>query len=123
VSRTDLANGYSETLTMTAEPHLTYGVPDGTEEIDDLQSLYRTFTNAAGQVVEQDVYFELDGLSYSTDPYLGTVNTNYYATLYGYGVTGQQDRVEQPTGTIQRTVSDGQGRVLSTWVGVSLTSL
>jgi hypothetical protein len=100
VSRTDLANGYSETLTMTAEPHLTYGVPDGTEEIDDLQSLYRTFTNAAGQVVEQDVYFELDGLSYSTDPYLGTVNTNYYATLYGYGVTGQQDRVEQPTGTI-----------------------
>jgi YD repeat-containing protein len=121
VSRTDLANGYSESLTMTAEPHLTNGVPDGTEEIDDLQSLSRTFTNAAGQVVEQDVYFDLDGLSYSTDPYLGTVNTNYYATFFSYGITGLQERVELPSGTIQRTVSDGQGRVRSTWVGTDDT--
>jgi YD repeat-containing protein len=121
VSRMDLAHGYSESLTMTAEPHLTNGVPDGTEEIDDLQSLTRTFTNAGGQVVEQDVYFNLDSLSYSTDPYLGTVNTNYYATFYSYGITGLPERVELPTGTIQRTVHDGQGRVVSTWVGTDDT--
>ena len=32
-------SGYDETLTMTAAPHLTNGVPDGTEAIGGLQTL------------------------------------------------------------------------------------
>ena len=33
-------SGYDETLTMTATPHLTNGVPDGTEAIGGLQTLF-----------------------------------------------------------------------------------
>ena len=38
-------------LTMTATPHLTGGVPDGTEAISGVQTLSRGLTNAAGQTV------------------------------------------------------------------------
>jgi hypothetical protein len=37
VSRNDLGRSYSETLTMSATPHLTGGVPDGTEAIGSIQ--------------------------------------------------------------------------------------
>lgn len=121
VSREDLAHSYSESLTMTAAPHVTNNAPDGTEEFAEIQSLSRQLYNAAGQVVEQDAYFNLTGVDYDTATYLGTENVNYYATLYGYDEQGRQDRVEQPTGTIERTVYDGQGRVISTWVGLDDT--
>ena len=121
VTRENDAEGYTETLTMTATPHLTNGVPDGTEAISGLQSLSRSLINAAGQEVEEDDYFNLSGVTYSTTPYLGTVNVNYYATLYGYDQFGRQNRVQKPTGTIERTVYDDQGRVSSTWVGTNDT--
>jgi hypothetical protein len=50
---------------MTATPHLTGGVPDGTETISGLESLSRSIMNAAGQVVEQDHYFDLTGVTYA----------------------------------------------------------
>ena len=40
-TREDRAGGYTETLTMSATPHLTGGVPDGTEAISGVQSLSR----------------------------------------------------------------------------------
>ena len=121
VSREDRAGSYTESLTMSAAPHLTSGRPDGTESISGLQTLSRTYTNAAGQVIYQDQYFNLSGLTYSTSTSLGTENTNFYRTRYGYDDRGQRDRVQLPTGTITRTVYDGQGRVVSEWVGTNDT--
>ena len=121
VYREDWTNGYTETLTMSATPHLTSGVPDGTEAISGLQSLSRSLTNDEGEVAEEDDYYNLSGLTYSTSTYLGTVNTNYYATLYDYTADGWKDRVQEPTGTIERMVYDSLDRVSSTWVGTNDT--
>ena len=116
----DVAAGYTETLTMTATPSLTSGVPNGSESIADVQSLSRSYTNDAGQVIEEDDYFNLGGLTYTSGS-MGTSGVNYYATLFGYDADGNQDRVENAQGTITRTVYDGQGRVVSTWVGTNDT--
>src|SRR5207302_4034148 len=95
---------YTETLTMSAPPHVNAaGRPDGTEPISDVQSLSRTFTSPGGQVIEMDQYFSLAHQRYSTDPYLGTTGTNYYATVYGYDHQGRLDRTLRPTGTINRS--------------------
>jgi hypothetical protein len=48
VIRNDVADSYDEVFTMSATPHLTDGVPDGTEAISGLQTLTRDYTNAAG---------------------------------------------------------------------------
>jgi RHS repeat-associated protein len=121
VTREERPGSYIETFTMTATPHLTNGVPDGTEAVSGVQTLSRSLTNAAGQVVEVDDYFNLSGVTYSTTPHLGTLNTNYYATLYGYDDRGRQDHVQSPTGTITDTVYDGLNRVVSTWLGTNDT--
>src|SRR5207253_9773093 len=63
----------------------------------------------------------LAGQTYSTDPYLGTAGTNYYATLDRYDDRGRLERTLTPTGTINRTIYDGLGRVVSTWVGTNDT--
>jgi RHS repeat-associated protein len=121
VSRADTGGSYSETLTMTATPHLTNGVPDGTEAISGLQTLARQYTNSAGQVIAADAYFNLSGVTYSTAAHIGTLNTNYYETAYGYDSEGRQNRVQAPTGTITRTVYDSLGRAVSSWVGTNDT--
>jgi RHS repeat-associated protein len=121
VSRDDRVHGYSETLTMSAAPHLTSGLPDGTEAIGSLQTLSRTYYNAAGQAVTSDAYFNLSGLTYSTSTTLGTAGTNFYRTEQGYDHRGRPNRTVSPTGTITRTVYNGQGWVLSTWVGTDDT--
>jgi RHS repeat-associated protein len=123
VTRTDREHSpsYTETLTMSAPPNVTNGRPDGTEPISDVQTLSRTFTSPGGQVIETDQYFSLDGITYSTDPYLGSAGTNYYATTYGYDHQGRLDRTVSPTGTITRTLYDGLGRVVSTWIGTDDT--
>jgi YD repeat-containing protein len=115
------ATSYVETLTMSAAPSVTNGRPDGTEPVSGVQSLSRVFTSPIGHVVETDSYFNLDGVAYATDPYLGAAGTNYYATLYGYDHHGRLDRTLSPTGTIYRTVYDGLGRPVSTWVGTNDT--
>ena len=121
VYREDWAGGYTEMLTMSAAPHLTDGVPDGTEAIADVQTLSRSYMNPAGQTVREDDYFNMSGVTYSTALYIGTVNTNYYTTLYGYDTNGRPDKTVAPTGTITRTVYDGRGDVISSWVGTNDT--
>jgi hypothetical protein len=116
VIRDDRADGYTETFTMSATPHLTAGVPDGTEAISGLQTLARDYVNAAGQVVTSDSYFNLSGLTY-TAAVMGVVGVNFYQTQYGYDADGRQNRVVSPTGTVYRTVFDGLNRVVSQWVG------
>jgi RHS repeat-associated protein len=121
VLRYDRAGGYLESLTMSASPHTTSGVPDGTESIGSVQTLSRSYTNSGGQVTEANAYFNLSGVTYSTSTYIGTSGTNYYATLYGYDGAGRQSRMQLPTGTVERTVYDGMGRAVSAWVGLDDT--
>ncbi len=121
VYREDLSGSYSETLTMTATPHLTGGVPDGTESIGSIQTLSRVYVNSAGQAIRKNDYFYLSGVTYSTSAYIGTQNTNYYTSLEDYDNQGLLTRTETPTATITRTVHDSQGRVISIWVGTDDT--
>src|SRR5262249_49599121 len=44
-----------------------------------------------------------------------------YTTQYAYDDRGWPNRVQLPTGTIERTVHDGLGRTVSTWVGTNDT--
>ena len=120
----DHSPSYVEVLTMSALPNVgDDGRPDGTEAIHDGQSLTRTFTSPGGQVIEEDAYFSLDGVDYSTDPYLGQAGVNYYVTMYGYGGQGVQNQVVAPTGTITQTDYDGLGRAIDVMVGTSDSNL
>jgi hypothetical protein len=101
--REDRPGSYTETLTMSATPHVTGGVPDGTEAISNLQTLSRSYTNSAGQVVSKDDYFNLSGVTYSTAAHIGTLNTNYYETSYAFDSRGRQNSTTTPTGTIYVT--------------------
>ena len=125
---------YTESLTSSATPHLTAGVPDGTETIDEtnIQSLTRNFTNAAGQVLWSDSYANMSGITFtegvSADEYgtpidLGTSGTNFYRTIYSYDDDGRQAKVIEPTGTIDRDVYNGFGELISKWVGTNDTPI
>jgi RHS repeat-associated protein len=122
VYREDWSNGYTESLTMSATPTTSGGVPTGQEAIANVQSLSRNVLNAAGQVVDSDQYISLAGTSYSQSSVtLGTSGTNYNRTQYSYDALGNQNKVVDPAGTITRTVFDGQARPVSTWVGTDDT--
>jgi uncharacterized delta-60 repeat protein/RHS repeat-associated protein len=123
VYREDRTHSYTETLTMSATPNYDGGTnaPTGTESIGSLQSLARSYANDLTQVTREDDYFNLSGVSYSTSNYLGTVNTNYYTTTYGYDSQGRKNRVVAPTATISRTVYDTLGRPISAWIGTDDT--
>jgi RHS repeat-associated protein len=121
VVRADWGQGYVETLTMSAAPDESGGRPTGTEAISDVQTLSRTYTNLAQQVVASDDYFNLAGLAYSTAAALGAAGVNYYEKDYGYDHRGRLDREVSPTGTITRTVYDALNRVVSEWVGTNDT--
>src|SRR5262249_17643810 len=121
VWREDRPGSYMESLTMSATPHTTGGVPDGTEPISNVQTLSRTYVSAGGQVTDVRDYFNQSGLAYLSTPVLGTEGVNFYDTRYGYDDRGHLGRVQHPTGTIDRTVYDGLGRVVSTWEGTNDT--
>src|SRR5262249_21593840 len=124
VTREDRPGSYFETLTMSAAPAVDgMGRPTGTEAIGNLQTLSRSYISAGGQLFRSDAYFNLGGLVYSTAPFIGTANVNYYSSLYGYDDRGREDRYVTPTGTIYRTVFDGLSRSASTWVGTNDTPL
>ncbi len=115
------ASGYTETLTMSAAPTVSGGRPTGAEGISGLQSLSRSYANAAGQVTYTDNYFNLSGLSYSTSTSLGAEGTNFYRTEYAYDAAGRLSRTLSPQDTVYRTVYDGLGQVVSEWVGTDDT--
>ena len=120
VTRDDQANGYVETLTMSATPYLTTdGVPNGMEPIGNIQSLERDYTDNSGDLIESDQYFSFSNLTYATTPHLGTVGTNYYATTNAYDDSGRLARTVDAAGTITDTVYDSLGRPVSTYVGTN----
>ena len=122
VSRMDLSGTYSETLTMSATPATSGGLPSGTEAINNLESLSRSYLNAAGQVIYRDDYFNLSGITWSTAPNLGTENVNFYRTSFSYNKQGLLDRTQAPTGTITFSVYDGMERLSSSWIGTDDTT-
>ena len=89
--------------------------------------------NQAGQVVESDDYYILPDLTSDVSesgmvlsalkagakwtPGTAYADANFYVTTYAYADNGELDRVEDPNGTITRTVYDTLNRVVSTWVG------
>jgi RHS repeat-associated protein len=122
VTRQNDPGSFSESLSYAYTPVSGVSVPTGTDAISNIQSLSRSLTSAGGQTIESDQYFNLTGVTYSASSFhLGTANTNYYATTYGYDTDGNQNKVVDPNGTITRTVYDGQGRLVSTWVGTNDT--
>jgi RHS repeat-associated protein len=121
-TRYDRPGSYWESLTMSATPAVDgNGHPTGGEAISNLQTLSRSYISAGGQLARKDDYFNLTGVTYSTAQYIGTQNTNYYSSLYGYDHVGRRNRVQTPNGTIYRTVYDGQARIVSTWIGTNDT--
>ncbi len=122
VMREDRPGSYSEDLSMSATPHLTSGVPDGTESVSNLQTLARSLTNAQGQTTESNSYFNLGGVTYSTaTAQLGTLNTNYYATTFGYDAGGRPDRSVSADRHHHPQRLRRLGAGVSTWVGTNDT--
>lgn len=131
VTITNHENRYTDTFTMTATPDVSGGgEPLGTEAYSDLQSLTRTSVNDAGQVIDVDAYFDLDGLDYNdqTEQMSGNhswiltdavQNTNFYRSTSAYDNRGRLTRAVSPTGTIERVLYDALGRVTSSWVGTA----
>jgi|GEM_PF-268111 len=122
VVRQDRAGSYVETFAMSNAPALSGGLPTGTESVGSLESLQRTYTNDGGQIVETRSYFNLDGLTYSTAPDLGTEGVHYHATRYAYNEDGVQTRVQDAEGTITLTRYDGAGRPAEVFVGTDDTT-
>jgi RHS repeat-associated protein len=120
VSRQDRAGSYTEMLTMSAAPALDGSKhPTGAEDYSSIQTLARSYTNSAGQVVNQDSYFNLSGLTWSSSTTLGTENVNFYRTRWAYDDRGRLSQVLDPTGTLTRADYDGLGRVVHLWVGTT----
>ena len=86
-----------------------------------IQTLSRSLHDASYAVVEADAYFQINNTTYlgqtAGSPYAGSMNVNYYATLFGYDVAGRQYRTIDANGTITDVVYDALGRAVSTWVG------
>jgi RHS repeat-associated protein len=108
-------------LTYSAVPAVdAQGRPTGTEPITNMQSLTRSLTNAAGQVIAVDRYTSLDGLTYSTaTATLGLEGANFLRTRYAYNDQGQVERVQNPPGTITISTFDGLARLTATYVGTN----
>ena len=105
-----------------------------------IQSLSRTLYNNSGrtegQMVESDAYANITDAVYlataTNSPYCGTMitnqlsgkvpNGNYYATYYGYDADGRQYQIIDANGTVNDTVYDSLGRVVSDWVGTNDTT-
>ena len=126
LTRTDYPHSYIETLTMIATPATAGGAgnlfPTGTEAVSGVQTLDRQLEDSSGRVVEDDSYFSVAGLTYSTSSrQLGTLGTNYYATYYGFDLMGRQARLVNAVGTITDIAYDALGRVASTSVGTDDT--
>jgi Ca2+-binding RTX toxin-like protein len=117
VIRADRAGNYTETITMSAAPGLTGGLPDGSEVIADIESLSRTYFDASNRAVTSDTYFDLTGLTYTTSTSLGVEGVNYNRTTYEYDVHDQRSRVENAVGTISVTLYDGLGRATAEYIG------
>ena len=130
ISRHDRTDNYYESLTLSTAPAVdAEGLPTGGELIvsSQIESLSRQRMNSAGQVTEQDRYYSLADVDYSTDPNIpdrefGIEGTHFLRSDTYYDSRGRVARSEDAAGTIMRTVFDGLDRVVSTWTGTDDTT-
>ncbi|MCC6675503.1 MAG: RHS repeat protein [Phycisphaerales bacterium] len=74
-----------------------------------------TYSNDGHRLTESRAYHVIPASMPGSD------GTNYDATLYGYDDMGRQRRMQQPTGTLTRTVFDALGRTTQRWLGTDDT--
>ncbi len=123
VARQDKPGSYVETLATSATPTTSGGAPTGQEAIvtATLQTLSRNYLDHGDRVTYSDRYYSFTGLTYGTGVNIGTLNTHYYRTQFGYDDFGNLNRTQNGVGTIARTVYDRLSRVSSTWIGTNDT--
>jgi RHS repeat-associated protein len=88
-----------------------------------LQTLSRSLSNAGGQLIKSDQYYDFTGSTYTTSTFelTGADGDNFNRTEYVYDPRGRQARVLDAEGLITRTVYDKLGRATSTWIGTDDT--
>lgn len=84
------------------------------EAIGDLKRMSVQVYNKAGSRVDESRSYFLTPASGA-----GSDGTNYDATLFAFDNSGRRWRVEDPTGTVRRTVYDKIGRVSEQWIGTN----
>jgi YD repeat-containing protein len=72
-----------------------------------------SFANKQGQMTASRTYHTIPASG------AGSLGVNYGETIYGYDELNQQNRTVSPTGTINRTVYDVRGQVVSSWMGTN----
>ena len=138
---------YSESFTMSATPHVpsSGAAPDGTEAINDLQSLSVSITGKSGQQIESDDYYDFTGLDLNSadsatsglissagafihlssshylpgtawDPSSASTAANYYATTYNNNSIDTTITTD-PNGNVTALTLDALGRTKSVSIG------
>jgi hypothetical protein len=72
-----------------------------------------SFSNKHGQMTASRTYHLIPASG------IGAFGVNYDETTFGYDELNRQNRTVSPTGTINRTVYDVRGQVVSSWTGTN----
>jgi RHS repeat-associated protein len=120
VRRQDRAGSYREALSMTAAPHLTGGIPDGTEAISGVVSDTREYLDTGDRITNRDSYNNPPAWTASTT--YGTLGTNFYRESLGYDSKGRLIHQVDWTGTIRDLTYDGCDRLTATKIGTNDTT-
>ncbi len=108
-SNNDAGSIASWISTSSSDP---IGAVDGTYAA--VRRLSETLYNETGtRALESRIYFTIPS------SLAGASSSDRDATVYGYDDMGRAWRVEDPTGTIRRTVFDKLGRVAESWIGTN----
>jgi YD repeat-containing protein len=112
VAREDRARGYVESLSMTAAPVVDAqsGRPSGGEGVSGVQTLTRTQTTPFGQPTAVDTYFNLTGVTHTTEAAHGTEGGNFVRARLGTAAQQRASYTTTPAGTTVRTEYDVLGR-------------
>jgi RHS repeat-associated protein len=120
VRRRDKAGSYREELTMTVAPHLTSGVPDGTEGIGGVVTDTREYLDTGDRMSKRDSYNNPPAWTNSTT--YGALGTNFYRESFGYDAKGRVNHWADWTGTLLDLTYDGRDQVTATKIGTNDTS-
>ena len=114
VSGTIALSGGTSTSALTSFITETSSDPIGAVGVGTVESLtVRVYNESGGTMDEVRAYFDIPGSG------SGTEGTNYDASFSGYDAMGRRTRVEQASGTIQRSEFDAIGRRSEQWIGTN----
>ncbi|HEX8913113.1 MAG TPA: RHS repeat domain-containing protein [Humisphaera sp.] len=125
VSRADRRHGYTDAITMRAEPAVSNGTPTGGEAIAQIRSLTRNIYESGGRVASVDRYTIMPGApgaAYTYDPAVIQYGTNlegFFRRSFQYRADGQVELYVSGTTTRYATTFDSLGRPVSKLVGTT----